>query len=351
MKKFPLILFISLIFSSCASSTWNGANRAPHPILDEMYDNNPILVNQNHMKIGRIIESVYFLHTDTEFRLEDGKVITAKRDGAGVLIFDKYILTLHHVISQDSLKVAMLTPMEIQSIDVPAEKLSEHTYLKLNDNRIRLEEVVSGKEDDIAILKLPDGLHLNSFPYKIGNSDELQVGCFIYVIGNPMNCGINVREGIVSSMKAPEAIASILPRFESAFMISNGVNPGDSGTPVIAIRDGQYELVGLSQGVFSNAQNLSWAVKINSIMNKLKYAREKTENPPQREAISIQSYVSHPIGWINNQGGMNGEFCELLLQTLISKDALNEFGIDIFMCHYPLSILGKQVPRLLNLFF
>jgi len=292
MKKFLLLLLIFLLFSACASGMRNGTNPGLSPMLDGMYDNNPILVNQRLMHIQRIINSVYFLHTDTEFKLEDGEVITAELDGAGVLVFDRYILTVSHAVSHDSLQVEMLTPMGIQTIDMPADKLSEQTYLNLNGSRIRLEEVVKGKEDDIAIFKVPDGLQLNSFPYEIGNSDELQVGHFIYVIGNPMNYGINVREGIVSSMVAPEAIAAILPRFENAFMISNGVNPGDSGTPVIAIRDGQYELVGLSQGIFTNAQNLSWAIKINPILNKLKDGMGKIKIPQmeQQEKVTERTH-------------------------------------------------------------
>jgi len=269
MRKFPLLLSLFLLFSACASPPRNETNAVFSPMLDGMYDNNPILVNQRVMEIQRMMDSVYFLHTDTEFKLEDGEVITAELDGAGVCIYNRYILTVNHAVCQDTLQVEMLTPMGIQRIDVPAEKLSEHTYLKLADSRIALESVAKGKDDDIAIFAVPDGLHLNSFPYGIGNSDELKVGNFIYVIGNPMNYGINVREGIVSSMMPPEAISAILPRFENAFMISNGVNPGDSGTPVIAIRDGQYELVGLSQGIFTNAQNLSWAIKINPIINRL----------------------------------------------------------------------------------
>jgi len=62
-------------------------------------------------------------------------------------------------------------------------------------------------------------------------------------------------------------------------MISNGVNPGDSGTPVIAIRDGQYELVGLSQGIFANTQSLSWALKINPIVSKLKEQVGRIKSP------------------------------------------------------------------------
>jgi S1-C subfamily serine protease len=261
-------------------------------MLDGKYDNYPILVNQGLMQIQKIIESVYFLHTDTEFKLEDGEVITTELDSAGVLILDSFILTVNHAVSHDSLQVEMVTPAGVQTIDVPAEKLSEHTYLNLNGSRIRLEELTKGKEDDIAIFKVPDGLKLASFPYKIGNSDDLRVGHFIYVIGNPMNYGINVREGIVSSMIAPEAISAVLPRFENAFMISNGVNPGDSGTPVIAIRDGQYELVGLSQGIFTNAQNLSWAIKINPIIEKLKEEMVRTKHSPV-ELHEKVSQLSH----------------------------------------------------------
>ena len=269
MKQFVIVLVLSLLFTACTPATRNPTNVMLPPMIDGKYDNNPILVNQRSMQIQRIIDSVYFLHTDTEFKLEDGEVITAELDSAGVLILDRYILTVNHAVCHDSLQVEMLTPMGVQSIDVPAKKLAEQTYLNLHGTRIRLEEVTKGKDDDIAIFRVPDDLQLNSFPYGIGNSDELQVGNFLYVIGNPMNYGINVREGIVSSMMAPEAIATILPHYENAFMISNGVNPGDSGTPVIAIRDGKYELVGLSQGIFTNAQNLSWAIKINAIIHKL----------------------------------------------------------------------------------
>jgi S1-C subfamily serine protease len=288
MKRFLPLLFISLFLGACASSSWNGTTSLIHPMLDGLYDNNPILVNQEAMQIKKIIDSVCFLHTDTELKLEDGEVVTVELEGAGVLIFEKYILTVNHAVSQDSLQVEMVTPMGIQRIDVPAQKVSEHTYLKLNGTRIDLEEITKGKEDDIAIFKIPDGLGLTSFPYQIGNSDDLQVGNFLYVIGNPLNYGINVREGIVSSMTAPEAIAAILPRFENAFMISNGVNPGDSGTPVIAIRDGRYELVGLSQGIFTNAQNLSWAIKINPIIKTLDKRVGEIKNPQRyrREKIS-----------------------------------------------------------------
>jgi hypothetical protein len=53
-------------------------------------------------------------------------------------------------------------------------------------------------------------------------------------------------------------------------MVSNGLNPGDSGTPAIAIRDGKFELVGLTQGTFLRGQRLGWVLRINAIMEKIR---------------------------------------------------------------------------------
>ena len=129
---------------------------------------------------------------------------------------------------------------------------------------------MADKSIDVALFRLPPGLTLKSFPYRIGNSDDLEVGNYIYLVGNPMNFGINVREGIVSSLKAPRVVTEVDSIAANAFMVSNGLNPGDSGTPVIAIRDGEYELVGLSQGSFIRSQRLGWVIRINTVLRRIK---------------------------------------------------------------------------------
>ncbi|HJM42995.1 MAG TPA: hypothetical protein QF870_06700, partial [Nitrospinota bacterium] len=88
----------------------------------------------------------------------------------------------------------------------------------------------------------------------------------------------NVRESIVSSLNAPRVITKVDPIAANAFMVSNGLNPGDSGTPVIAIRDGSYELVELSQGSFIRSQRLGWVIRINTVLQRIRSSLGS--NPP-----------------------------------------------------------------------
>ncbi|MFQ5915345.1 MAG: hypothetical protein ACE5JS_19415 [Nitrospinota bacterium] len=46
--------------------------------------------------------------------------------------------------------------------------------------------------------------------------------------------GVNVREGIVSALRAPHQASRIEAKAKGAFTVSNGPVPGESGTPVVA---------------------------------------------------------------------------------------------------------------------
>ncbi len=235
-------------------------------MYDGHYDNNTFLVNLREMSLARIIESLYAVRTEVTFRTkEDGRLVKADLTGTAVVLFGKYLLTVEHVVSLE--EMAAVTPFG--RVVIPATKVSERTFLEHDSKRYELERLVVDNDMDVALFRLPEGLSLKSFPYRMGNSDDLQVGNFVYLVGNPMNIGINVREGIVSSLKAPAIVSRLNAVAENAFMVSNGLNPGDSGTPVIAIRDGVYELVGLSQGTFQTSQRLGWAIRINNILRRI----------------------------------------------------------------------------------
>ena len=155
---------------------------------------------------------------------------------------------------------------------LPYEK-SEKYYLRLKNNEIavdvKMKAIYMDHKNDIALFELPKDVAVSSFPYPFGNSDDLRLGNFTYVVGFPRGLIVNAREGIVSALSAPEEVASIEAVAKNAFMISNGLNPGDSGTPVLAIRDGEYEFVGLAQGTIFGNQRLSWPIRINAIRDLL----------------------------------------------------------------------------------
>jgi hypothetical protein len=73
---------------------------------------------------------------------------------------------------------------------------------------------------------------------------------------------------------------------DDLFTISNGVLPGDSGAPVLALRNGVPELVGIVQGTIGTTR-VGWAIKINSIMKGLaRYLNREEFCVAQKEARS-----------------------------------------------------------------
>lgn len=225
------------------------------------YDYNNVLLDRREMSIERIVDSMVTIRTVAEFRREDGELLQEDVEGTGVVLLGKYILTLNHVASIK--QIEHRTPFGI--LVEPAQKVGERSVLLAQGQEVPLERALVDEGEDVLIFRVPGRVRLPSFPYRIGNSDDLRLGNFVYVIGNPMNSGINVREGIVSNLRPP-AVLGTVARLESIFMVSNGLNPGDSGTPVVALRDGQFELVGLAQGTIMNSQRMGWAVKINMIL-------------------------------------------------------------------------------------
>ena len=233
---------------------------------DGDYDYNTFLVDGKKVNLERILRSMFILKSIAEFEMSNGQVVHTASQATGVVLFDRYVLTVDHAVSNYTLELKSTRGGNL----TPVRRTKQETFIFVDGTPHRLHGLLRDRYTDVALFRLPNGLKLPSFPYEIGNSDDLLVGHFIYVVGNPMNMGFNVREGIVSTVRAPERLSVITAVPANAFMVSNGLNPGDSGTPAIAIRDGQFELVGLTQGTFLTGQRLGWVIRINSILDKIR---------------------------------------------------------------------------------
>ncbi len=232
--------------------------------LDGKYDYNNSLVANRH-GLNRVIDAIVMIRTETVFESYRASERVVKAAAGIGIVFGPYVLTLNHVVTQSSIQI--LTPHG--ALDMPAKKLEEKAYIVFEDHRVLLKEVFRDPELDIALFQIPaSNLKLVSLPCPVGNSDELYVGNFLYVVGNPFNSGINLREGIVSSLIGLEGVKELPGNRGDLFVISNGVLPGDSGGPVLVLRDGVPELVGLVQGTLGITR-IGWAIKINPILTKL----------------------------------------------------------------------------------
>lgn len=279
------LLLVTLLLSGCAAAASAPAGFIPSP--DGRYDNHTYLVDPSRMDVARVADSIVSLVTRTTFAGPGGEIIQRSLEGSGVVL-GRFVLTAEHTVGQHTLEI----PTPFGSVEFPVLKKNEETFLRWRGVDYPLRVLYKDQAEDIALFELPAGVQPPSFPHPLGNSDDLQVGNFIYVVGNPMNLGVNVREGIVSALRAPGEISRIGAKGENAFMVSNGLLPGDSGTPVIGIRDGQFELVGISQGTILQNNRLGWVIRINVIRDSLRAAQahldERWAAPPRTLPVSVR---------------------------------------------------------------
>ncbi|MCZ7609953.1 MAG: serine protease [Ignavibacterium sp.] len=94
------------------------------------------------------------------------------------------------------------------------------------------------------------------FNYPLGNAKEVEWGTFVYLLGYPIN-----------HKMITKAIASF-PKKEGdgSFLVDAVINPGFSGGPVLAIRDGvpNFELIGIVQWVPEEEESLIYPQKLNN---------------------------------------------------------------------------------------
>lgn len=213
-----------------------------------------------------VLKSVVKVETDcrlkpkeTPKKKDEDIIINEKIFGLGIVIKEGLVLIPNHLISHSGY-IPYPGPVPGYYISIPVKKISEKTYLVKNKNeKILLKKLYADPKKDIALFKAPPEIRLEKI--KIGNSDKLKVGTFVYLIGNPGGRGLNIRPGIVS------AIDSTKPEI---FTISNSVYPGDSGGAVLALRKGRVELVGQVQGAAINMDGVGYAIRINAVLNELK---------------------------------------------------------------------------------
>ncbi len=297
-------------YSAVVSST---GHSGPKP--DGRYDNNAYLVNPSRMALTQIAASIVTLVTKTTFVGPEGEMVEKEMEGSGVVIGRRYVLTVEHSVSQHGLQ--LVTPFG--AVTLPAKKVSEKTFIRWQGKDHPVRTLYKNRADDVAFFELPPGLRVPTFPYAVGDSDDLQVGNYVYVVGNPLNLGINVREGIVSALRAPEEVSKIDAKGNNAFMVSNGVVPGDSGTPIIAIRDGRFELVGLTQGTFLQWGRLGWAIRINVIRSLLRTADSIPLNSrPLPKGIALAPSGGSPEAGSGGRFGQVGRRVGVILSDLFS---------------------------------
>ena len=253
-------IFLTLLVSGCTPHLKGGT--------DGRYDSSHIHVDGIDEVLDEVAKSVYRIETSTSFRV-GAEVSTLKAVGMAFSLDHKHLLTAKHVTSIDTYQVQ--TPFGLMNLPIsPENKVEETTSLVFDDgSRVPTGVIYRDDELDFALLEVKSGV--NSPVYAIGNSDDFRVANAIILPSN-FQTGLNIRMGYLTQLNFVRygQEGEVTEKYEHIFGISAVVSEGDSGSPVLFVRDGKLELGGVVSFIVLPARGLGYGLKINPIMERLK---------------------------------------------------------------------------------
>ena len=167
--------------------------------------------------------------------------------GSGVVVSDdSYVVTNNHVIeSADSI------------------------YVVVGEEEYPAELVATDADSDVAVLLCKD---LNVVPATLGNSDELSVGDYALVIGNPLGetFANTLTTGVISGLGRNVSSAGANTSVNNFIQTNAQINSGNSGGGLFNIAG---ELVGITSMKLSNngyygsaaIEGIGFAIPINTV--------------------------------------------------------------------------------------
>lgn len=217
-------------------------------------------------ELERLRDSVVILRFQRE--IPETKEIKVKF-GLGVVIEEngqKYIVSLYHILSNGG-KL---------NIDFLQKYLK--VYLGSGVGKGRELELRTNPRVDLVVYELPKDLNYSPMP--IGNSDDLEIGQQVFLIGFPWTDEIIVREGIIGATKSPKETMAFIQKEGNTELGENDIivlsyigSPGDSGGPILTFDDGKLKMIGIHKGHRGVrigeeiAPTMSWGIKINTILS------------------------------------------------------------------------------------
>lgn len=122
---------------------------------------------------------------------------------------------------------------------------------------------------DLALLEISADEDL---PYlALGDSDALRPGDWVMAVGDPLQFENTVTVGVVSGKGRQINISQETSSFENFIQTDAAINFGNSGGPLLNLRG---EVIGINTAINAAAENIGFAVPINTLKSILPQLRE-----------------------------------------------------------------------------
>lgn len=241
MKWLILICFLAIVVLGCAITRYQNILISREEV-EKVFKN--IVLAEVSYKYG-------FWGEEKEYNAKYSAICLLRSSG-------KIIGLTHALLPPKAVKIITL----MGTIEVPIRS----SDLKIVSKKTGEEFKIVGSKDDITVLKGNiELMEQDEIPF--GDSNKVKVGDRVVVFGFSFGKFINVKEGIVSVVNHQ---TNNIP----VFIITAPVNPGDSGSMVLAERLGRYEIIGIVNAGYQNG-GLGCAIKINYVKGAINEISEK----------------------------------------------------------------------------
>ncbi len=279
--------------------------------VDGKYDFNNVLISKDSIK--KFFNYQVYAKTDLLLKVPEELIRMGfnvpqeiKRSAESPAIFvGKYVLMTSHTNDAEYFKketAKFETPQGILEIRFEFKVLDYKVEVVLPDSKeVVLKEIYRDREKDFSLFEIPKNLSPKvaakvkslNFPFVIGESTELEVGKFIYINGRPGFNSEVARPGFVTALFTATLTDEEVKKDNNEFGISQSTEQGDSGSPIIAFRDGRPELIGIYLGwagdFHDNGKNVrSRALKINVAVDDIKEKTGINLRELQRQILSAK---------------------------------------------------------------
>ncbi len=177
-----------------------------------------------------------------------------------------------------------------------------------NRKKYTAEIIGQDKSHDLAVVKINAP---NLTPAVLGDSRSLQVGQFVYAIGNPFGLNGTMTRGIVSSIRSIQTPEGAL--IDDAIQTDAAINPGNSGGPLL---NSNANVVGINSmiatGGAGQSAGVGFAIPINTA--KAVLSDLVTLGRVRRPALGIRGL---PIGpELAAEMGLPSDYGVLIMQVV-----------------------------------
>lgn len=249
------ILLISLIFTYIAVANITQINRwIGNTNTTQQKTEQTITVSQeesNTINIVKNAEAGVVSIAISQLSLSQNQGVISKDSNIGtgfVIDANGWIVTNQHVVSTTDATYKVVTS---------------------DGKQYEVTEITRDDANDIAILRI-DAQDLKVL--ELGDSDNLVVGQDVIAIGTPLGeYSGSVTKGIISGLDRTVTAGSswfgtTVKTYEGVIQTDAAVNPGNSGGPLL---DGQGKVIGINFATTSGAENISFALPINKVKERI----------------------------------------------------------------------------------